>query len=625
MSQPPYKLLPIDSDPIFLLGLQTLCEQFPDLEIVDRVSDTQQAIATLERLAQEQNPERLSDAEIAPQPSPSKPVDLVVLAIDWSGIVTDATGDSTPISELHHRYPQVPLLLLGHGSYLQAIAPIAHPNVKGYCTKGIPGSELLEAIRQVASGGTYWVTLPSAAPSQVTGGVLSTLLQQVRRSGLRQINTELQQIQASLQNQRLSELDRLFWEGRQRELLAARWMVDKLLAPPVSPPLPLSKSTSGGRVNPRSGESQQNGIGTPRRIAGGEPPVPVSDRAIQVRAYTGELLSPSTEADRTLQTQIFDAIADRINSSLDNHSGVVLEIDILRPEKKRELLYTVLRQFEAVLAQLRYSQVQAHQLAPKRDRILLDLWELSVSEYFGKYYSLGVGEGNSFPQNLQEFELVPILLQDGEIVGKAILEKIPLLLDLLAYLLYQIPLVIDSVTYPPDSPEAIHHAEILLENVVIQVANGVMQPLLNRFANVEAIAQNLFARPWRSTREIERFRNDLSWKYRRQNTWIEPKAIFESQYFLFAIAERGIKQIWIYAPRNQELAEMQGLRLVVTLLLETRDAISPRIKSILMSLGSGARYLLIQLGRGIGLIGRGIIQGIGNSLQENRFQKNKEE
>jgi hypothetical protein len=63
----------------------------------------------------------------------------------------------------------------------------------------------------------------------------------------------------------------------------------------------------------------------------------------------------------------------------------------------------------------------------------------------------------------------------------------------------------------------------------------------------------------------------------------------------------------------------------VSLALETRDAIAPRLRAIVSSLGSSVIYVLTQvIGRGIGLIGRGIIQGIGSSLQETRFGKNGE-
>jgi hypothetical protein len=129
-----------------------------------------------------------------------------------------------------------------------------------------------------------------------------------------------------------------------------------------------------------------------------------------------------------------------------------------------------------------------------------------------------------------------------------------------------------------------------------------------------------------STREIERFRNNLSWKYRLNNYVTGATTIFESRYELFVLAPRGIAKISIYAPRSQELAQLTGIPLVVTLLLEFRDAIAPRLQSLLAFLGSGIVFILTQvIGRGLGLIGRGILQGIGSvSFTEKTLRKNSE-
>jgi hypothetical protein len=103
----------------------------------------------------------------------------------------------------------------------------------------------------------------------------------------------------------------------------------------------------------------------------------------------------------------------------------------------------------------------------------------------------------------------------------------------------------------------------------------------------------------------------------------EPQAIFESRYELFVFAPRGIATISIYAPRGQELAQLSGIPLVITLAIEFRDAIAPRLQSLLSFLGSGVVFVLTQvIGRGIGLIGRGILQGIGSvSLTEKKNKK----
>jgi Protein of unknown function (DUF3685) len=157
------------------------------------------------------------------------------------------------------------------------------------------------------------------------------------------------------------------------------------------------------------------------------------------------------------------------------------------------------------------------------------------------------------------------------------------------------------------------------------VANAVIQPLLNRFADRELIKQTFYDRSLISSREIARFRNNLSWKYRRGELVDEPIAIFESRYDLFVLSDMGIKKICIYSPRRQELEQLRGIGLAVTIASELRDAIAPRLRGIIGWVGKGLVYVLTQvLGRGIGLIVRGIIQGVGSALQETRFGKGTE-
>jgi hypothetical protein len=207
----------------------------------------------------------------------------------------------------------------------------------------------------------------------------------------------------------------------------------------------------------------------------------------------------------------------------------------------------------------------------------------------------------------------------------SILDKIPLVVELLAHQLFETPLIIDNVSYPARTPEAMAQAEILLQNLIIQVANAVIQPLLNEFADIETIKQSFYDRRLISSREIARFRNNLSWRYRLSQLLLEPQAIFDSRYDLFVLSDTGIKQTSIYSPRRQELEQLRGIRLAVTLAYETRDAIAPRLRAAISWAGSGVVYILTQvLGKSIGLIVRGVIQGIGSTLQETRFGKNGE-
>jgi len=221
--------------------------------------------------------------------------------------------------------------------------------------------------------------------------------------------------------------------------------------------------------------------------------------------------------------------------------------------------------------------------------------------------------------------IVDVLLQEGAIVQAAMLSKIPLMPEFLAHLLFQVPLTIDDAAYVAGSVEAMARMELLLQNLTIQLANAVVQPLLNRFGDVVVIKQTFYDKRLLSSREIERFRNNLSWKYRVEKYFGEPTAIFESRFHVFALREQGITKTSIYAPRNDALTQLSGIQLTVTLALETRDAIAPRLRSAVSFVGSGIVYVLTEvIGRGIGLIGRGIVKGVGNALQESKLNRNSE-
>ena len=68
-------------------------------------------------------------------------------------------------------------------------------------------------------------------------------------------------------------------------------------------------------------------------------------------------------------------------------------------------------------------------------------------------------------------------------------------------------------------------------------------------------------------------------------------------------------------PRDPELRQLSWSQQVVTLALEARDALAPQLRTALRRLGDLVVVLLTQvIGRAIGLVGRGILQGMGRSV-----------
>jgi Protein of unknown function (DUF3685) len=228
-----------------------------------------------------------------------------------------------------------------------------------------------------------------------------------------------------------------------------------------------------------------------------------------------------------------------------------------------------------------------------------------------------------YQQEFSDRKLLPEIIDNSLFdVRQYFFKKIIFSVDLFAYLLEQQPLKIENVEYRPEAPESIARAEKLIQNLIIQIANAVMQVNLNNFSSLETSKYNLYRNNYKSSREIANFRNQLAWKYRKNDWFKEPMEIFESKYHLFYFNGQGIERDTLYVPRTEELERLRGFRWLVTIALEARDAIAPPLRSIITFISSGLIYILTQvIGRGIGLIAKGIIQGIGNTIQETRYGK----
>jgi DNA-binding NarL/FixJ family response regulator len=539
-------------------------------------------------------------------------VDLVVLELDSGGSRPNSLSGLSLCQQLKTEYPDLPVLLLTAQSEPLLLLSVKESGIEGYCAKGSAIATLVQAIRQIRSGQPAWQTLSTESPALTSSVRPPTWHHKMRSYGLRQIEEALALVNQELQNPNLSNLDWLFWSGRRRELRAARWVVNQLLPTDV---IVVERERIGGQNSLRAADSLglPSVPATPTRSLSSSSQSSISRQQI----VPASRLANSELSQVPQQSTLFELTLAKLQSGLSNLTGVVLEIDILSPEKKQDLLYIVLQKFEDILQELRFSQVTLEQLPQKRSLILQDLWQVSIIDFFGKYYTLPIEENG--------FEVVNILLSDAALVKTAILDKIPFVVDLLTQQLFEAPLIIDNVSYPAQTPEAVARAELVLHNLIIQVANAVVQPLLNEFSDVETIKQSFYARHLISSRELARFRNNLSWRYRTLQGLEEPRTIFESRYELFVLSDTGIKRTSIYAPRRQELEQLRGIPLAVTLAYETRDAIAPRLRGVVAWVGKGVVYVLTQvLGRGIGLVVRGVIQGVGSTLQDTRFGKNSE-
>jgi DNA-binding NarL/FixJ family response regulator len=638
MTAPPsqLRLMLVDDDPVFRLGLRIWLEQTAGYRVVAEAGQAGEALTILQSRGELPDQEVWSEADesaVDRQPAAGVTaidIDLVILDLGLGAGNPDQIPGLQLCRDIKTRYPALPVLVLSIEAAPVLAAAARQMGADEFALRGLPVRELGQIIERLSrinrpsgavadaasplrSAVTWDDLSPSAfaAPPGLVPGLFAAQRWRMRRSALTQIEAAMADIEAERRRGRGDVFTEAVLAGRYRELRAARWLMGRLLATPA-----LAEVEPGAESPVENDRS-----GSPAFLSG----VPRSSQAQgQSAGSSGSRSLPTyspalTQADRLalqqgdLATLIFEGVFRKLQGNLANTSDVPLEIDILRDDKKRELLFLTLRKIEDALDSLRRATLPPGQLAEKAPTVLQDIWTEVITDFLGRYYTLQI-------DNLEQ-PVVPTLMEEREVVRESILNKIPQVPMLLGHLLFQESLLVDGNAYVASTPEAMDRSQILLENMLIQLANGVMQPLLNQFGDVELLKKNLYQRRMMTSRDIARFRNELSWRYRWDQLVNEPKAIFESQYRLFGFTERGIQPRFVYAPRREELEQLSGLQRTVTLAVEARDAIAPRFRSLVGLVGSGVVYVLTDvLGRGIGLIGRGILRGVGNAWNDPRYR-----
>ncbi|WP_448602510.1 response regulator [Thermoleptolyngbya sp.] len=125
----PLRLLLVEDDELFRLGLQVRMQQEAGIEIVAEAEDGETAIALIRQ----------------------QPLDVVLLDIGLPGI-----GGLETCRQIKHIAPSLPVLVLTSQSQKSLIPQIIEAGAQGYCLKGIGAETLVLALRSVAAGASWW-------------------------------------------------------------------------------------------------------------------------------------------------------------------------------------------------------------------------------------------------------------------------------------------------------------------------------------------------------------------------------------------------------------------------------------------------------------------------------------
>ena len=498
---------------------------------------------------------------------------LVIWSID---AITSLAAIDREARASGERWPSTPLLLLLPAELtIQRDALLTLP-AAGLLQNSDLG-DLTSAVTTLLNGGRV-VRLTAGVGTTSDPVETMGFGQRLLVSGLQQISSDLQVVESLLTPPPKHPLLRFVLEGRRRELRSAHGLLLWLWGPlqlGLSDTMPLHPSTAIVRT-PLALPPQQSG-------------------------------TTITLRDRNA-IAVWEAIEERITASLQsglsNETGRMLALDGLHPERSRDLLLALIQQLKEVLHQLR---------DPSSAPCAEESWVQLQGELRRQALTTMAGSYVQIPRSGQLLSVAQQLLDNADFSSTD--ADLPDPEAMLSPLLAGQPVLVNGQLLPPDDPRALLQLEALVSNWLIRTAELIGADLLDLCGEWPELRRYLLNEALISTRELERLRNLLNSQL-RWDDWIQrPIELYESKRTLYQLDAGRIIPVRRLEPRDQELSQLGWWQRQVALLLETRDALAPQLHALIQRVGDLMVVVLTQvIGRGIGLIGRGIAQGMGRHL-----------
>jgi len=552
------------ADPLQQQGIAVMLQADPSLgQVVFRSEDLDGA------------PQLVIWSLAAPPPAASLELELQRLVERWQPVPI------LLVLPAGHGYSALPLLQLPVQGLLEA--PTAAPLRAAVATL-LAGGRVLEITPAKASVGNN----AGAIPAPVAMGVGQWLL----TTGLYQIDSELRFCAQCLDLPSRSLLGLLLLQGRMRELRAARQLLLWLWGP-------LSLAWSGSIADP----SAALAVLPQRGFSGQNSGVPGLIPAFAEREGIAITLRQRS-ADGLWET-LRERLRQESSAGPANASGGLLALDGLLEQRRSDLLLSLLEQFDQLRNQLQGQSFTADRLLEQWRDLQPMLRQQALRRMAGAYVQL--------PRQGVMHPVAETLVDGSSLAGDD--PDLPDPLTMLASLVQARPLLVEGRLLPPDEPQAVLYLEMLLANWLVRSAEQISAEVLAACADWPELRRYLLRPELLATRNLERLRNQLNAQQRWQS-WVErPVQLYESRRPLYCLQGGSIRTEQLTEPRDQELKRLGWLQQWVTLALETRDALAPQVQSVMRGLGDLLVVVLTKVvGRAIGLVGRGIAQGMGRSF-----------
>tara|TARA_B110000977_G_scaffold69132_1_gene93894 strand:+ start:2364 stop:3305 length:942 start_codon:yes stop_codon:yes gene_type:complete len=297
-------------------------------------------------------------------------------------------------------------------------------------------------------------------------------------------------------------------------------------------------------------------------------------------------------------TKVFSKTLYKTNFSNKKGNQVLLGIDILKEDVRKELLLLAVSQLEELYEKLLSNPKYENVLRRKGKLLFLECIKNVCEDFLTKKYGYKVRINLT---SLKNSLYVKNLLKDTDI-----LFKVPFfsLMDPNSpYFL--------SIYYPIYNSASESFIEALIDNLALEISNSVVYFSLVNFSSVYAFRQILYRSKFLSLRNLERFKNNLNWQLYIKSYIQRPINLYNNRHEIYIFKTTGIYCRIIYANRAEELFSLKNLSLLTIIIVEISDFIISRFDEAVFVLSKSVRFTLTTvLGQVIGLVWRGIIEGL---------------
>ncbi len=176
------------------------------------------------------------------------------------------------------------------------------------------------------------------------------------------------------------------------------------------------------------------------------------------------------------------------------------------------------------------------------------------------------------------------------------------------------PLNFEGRIFPLYETESFKLVEEIISNWAIRTCNNIASEIFNLCSIHPELRVNLINNKLISTRNFERFRNNINNYNRWHNNIRMPIKFYESKREYIDIIDNKLIRFYKNENREKDLKNLEWFQRQVTLVIEIRDALAPQLEIVVRYAGNIIVTILTRVvGKSIGLIGKGILQGMGRA------------